>query len=362
MTTAATMPEKHTPKARDPYFSNAKLALIILVVIGHAWSPLRSESTSATAFYMTLYAFHMPAFILLCGYFSKSFTARPDQLRRMLTGILVPYAIFSLLYGIMRHWTGEQGGAGWSLLEPYYVTWFLAALFVWRLTSPFWRMVRQPILIAVLISIGAIMMNLPEVFAAGRILQFLPFFVVGMFLRREHFDALRRPLVRLAGLAVFAGVLSTAYLLGGELDNSWIYFNAGAEQMDLSATEALPIKLTLTLVAGLLTASFFAWIPDRQLPLTKLGDMTMYAFLLHGFLIKLANHTWGWYDYPLVNSPIGAILVTALAIGFTLVLCSAPVRWLTRPAVEPNLNWLLRPEPDERRARVDERAKQQTAA
>src|SRR5215471_1397621 len=83
--------------AKDSYISNAKLALIVLVVIGHSWSPLIEESRSVNAVYLTLYDLHMPAFILVSGYLSKSFAGRPGQWTRLITGIAVPYLIFSIL-------------------------------------------------------------------------------------------------------------------------------------------------------------------------------------------------------------------------------------------------------------------------
>jgi len=339
-TEPAPAPTKPAEKKRDAYFSNAKLALIVLVVVGHAWSPLTSQSFSVNAFYMTLYAFHMPAFILLCGYFSRSFTGRPDQLRRVLTGIVAPYVIFSLLYGLFRVWI--DGEFSWSLLYPYYLTWFLAALFVWRVTSPIWKVVRYPILVATLISIGALMMDLPDVFDIGRILQFLPFFVVGLFLRREHFEYLKRPFVKYPAIALSLVVVGLAYLFAGDLNTNWIYFNEGAEQMDVSRLTALPIKLVLMAVSVILLVTFFAWIPDRAMPWTSLGEATMYVFLLHGFITRGANYGMGWYDNEFVHTAAGAVTVTLMAVGLAFLLMSPPVRWLTRPLVEPKLDWLLR--------------------
>ncbi|MFQ6200689.1 acyltransferase family protein, partial [Streptomyces sp. NPDC000405] len=56
---------------RDAFFDNAKYAAIVLVAVGHAWEPLRSDSRAVTALYMLVYAFHMPAFIVISGYFSR---------------------------------------------------------------------------------------------------------------------------------------------------------------------------------------------------------------------------------------------------------------------------------------------------
>jgi fucose 4-O-acetylase-like acetyltransferase len=315
------------------------------VVCGHSWAGLIGESHSVRAFYMTVYDFHMPAFILLCGYFSQSFSAKPGQLRRVITGIVVPYVIFSIFYGALRGWV--DGEINWNVLVPYYLLWFLAALFVWRMTAPVWRVLRHPVLVATAISIGAMMMDLPGVLDLGRVLQFLPFFVAGMFLERRHFEMLKRPLIRYGGLLLSAGIVSTFFALGGDLDRNWVYFNEGAAQMHLSPTVALPMKLVLMATSVTLLITFFAWVPDRKLPITKLGEYTMYAYLLHGFFVKSAEDGLGWYEYPFMHTALGAVTVTVAAVSLALLLMTKPVRLLTRPFVEPKLTWLFKREPDD---------------
>src|SRR5690606_39873303 len=81
-------------KRRDAFFDNAKYLAIVLVAVGHAWEPLKGDSRSLQAAYMVVYAFHMPAFILISGFFSRSFDMRPDRLRRLITGVAVPYIVF----------------------------------------------------------------------------------------------------------------------------------------------------------------------------------------------------------------------------------------------------------------------------
>lgn len=81
---AQTAPERAAPPRpaasgqRDAFFDNAKYAAIVLVAVGHAWEPLRDGSRAVSALYMLVYAFHMPAFIIISGYFSRSFEARPE--------------------------------------------------------------------------------------------------------------------------------------------------------------------------------------------------------------------------------------------------------------------------------------------
>ncbi|NED86233.1 hypothetical protein G3I76_39870, partial [Streptomyces sp. SID11233] len=56
---------KAAAKRRDPFFDNAKYLAILLVAMGHAWEPLRGDSRAASALYIFVYTFHMPAFIII---------------------------------------------------------------------------------------------------------------------------------------------------------------------------------------------------------------------------------------------------------------------------------------------------------
>ncbi|CAM5349952.1 hypothetical protein SANTM175S_05530 [Streptomyces antimycoticus] len=76
----------------NPYFDNAKYLTIVLVACGHAWEPLTYGSRAATAIYLLVYAFHMPAFALISGYFSRSFDMAPGRVKRLLT--VVRRAVF----------------------------------------------------------------------------------------------------------------------------------------------------------------------------------------------------------------------------------------------------------------------------
>ncbi|ADD44478.1 acyltransferase family protein [Stackebrandtia nassauensis] len=329
--------------AKDPLFSNAKLALIVLVVVGHSWGPLFTDSDTVRAFYMTLYDFHMPAFILVCGYFSQSFSGRPHQMRRLVTGVAAPYFIFALLYGAMRYFTEDEFNP--SLLTPYYLLWFLAALFVWRITAPIWKLVRYPLVVALVISIGASTMELPKELDLGRILQFLPFFVAGLLMKREHFEKLRNPVVRIAGPILSVGILAAAFFYGNDIHIDWIYYTAGATQLDVQWHTAIGLKLVMLAAATVLIATFFAWVPDKQLSFTRMGELTMYPFLLHGFFIKIAEDGYDLYDIPFVDTGAGAVVITLTALVLAFVLLSKPIRWMTSPLVEPKLNWILKPTP-----------------
>ncbi|MER7787354.1 acyltransferase family protein [Streptomyces sp. NPDC097640] len=331
-------------RTRDPYFDNAKYLTIVLVVCGHAWEPLTYGSRTVTAAYLTVYAFHMPAFALISGYFSRGFDLGPGRLRRLLTGVAVPYVVFEVAYTLFYRWAQDDPGYPISLFDPWYVMWFLVALFIWRLTTPLWLALRHPVPVALALSVlAAVSPDVGGDLALQRVLAFLPFFVLGLSLRPEHFTRLRTRRVRLAALPVGAGALIAAYALAPRLDAGWFYRRGSVAGRGVPAWAGVFTTPALFVLALALTAAFLAWVPGRRLWITALGTGTMYGFLLHGFVIK-SSRFWDWYDHPWLHTPVGELAVTAAAIAMITVLCTAPVRRVFRPLVEPRMAWAFRRE------------------
>jgi fucose 4-O-acetylase-like acetyltransferase len=326
-------------RGRDPFFDNAKYLTLVLVACGHAWEPLTHGSRAATAAYLTVYAFHMPAFALISGYFSRSFDMAPQRLKRLVTGVVVPYLVFETAYTLFYRWAQDDPGYPLSLLDPWYVMWFLAALFVWRLTTPVWLMLRHPLPVALgLAVLAACSPDLGGDLSLQRVLGFLPYFVLGLTLRPAHFARLRTRGARLLALPVAAGALAAAYGVAPWFDAGWLYHRGAVTGQGAPRWAGLLTTPAFFLLALLLTACFLAWVPRRPLWCTTLGAGTMYGYLLHGFLIK-SSRFWHWYDHPWVHTPAGGLAVTALAVGGITALCSAPVRAVLRHVVEPRMDW-----------------------
>jgi fucose 4-O-acetylase-like acetyltransferase len=334
-------------RQRDAFFDNAKYLAIVLVAVGHTWTPLRDDSRAASALYMFVYTFHMPAFILIAGYFSRSFTARPDQLRRLIAGIGVPYLVFEVAYILFSRLSTDADDPFQpvSLLDPYYVTWFLIALFVWRLTAPIWRVVRWPLPVALAIAVVAsVSPPLGADLNIQRVLQLLPFFVLGLLLRREHFDWVRSREVRLLSVPVFLLALAVAYWAVPRMNHAWFYRSRAAQELAAPAFTGVVMSLALFGCGLLLTACFLAWVPRRRTWFTTLGAGTIYGYLLHGFIAK-ASRWWDWYAADWIHTPLGQVVVTLIGAAIVTLLCTWPVRRLFRFAVEPSMGWAFKPDP-----------------
>ncbi|PNG19768.1 hypothetical protein C1J00_23890 [Streptomyces cahuitamycinicus] len=334
--------KKQDGKQRDAFFDNAKYLAIVLVAMGHVWEPLKGDSRILEAAYQVVYAFHMPAFILISGYFSRSFDMRPDRLKRLITGVAVPYIIFETAYPLFKRVIDNDPHQEISLLDPWYLTWFLVALFIWRLTTPIWNLVRWPLPLALgLAMMATVTPEIGDDLDLQRVLQFLPFFVLGLVMKPEHFHMVRRRSVRIASVPVFAVALAFSWWAVPRMNTAWFYHRDAAQELGAPWWTGPVMVLAMFGCSLVLTACFFAWVPRRHMWFTALGAGTLYGYLLHGFLVKAGDYQ-GWFEASWLHRPAGEILVTVLAAAVVTVLCTKPVQRMFRFAMEPKMEWAFK--------------------
>ncbi|MFR9673194.1 acyltransferase family protein [Streptomyces sp. TR02-1] len=332
----------YSGSGREPYFDNAKYLALVLVACAHGWEPYLAEHRTVLALYDLVYTFHMPVFVVVSGYFSRNIALRPWELHRLVAGLLLPYLFFEVLYAHFRRWAAHDPSYPVNVIDPQFLDWFLLALFLWRLSAPVWRIVRRPLPVAVGIAVlASVTPGIGPDLDLQRVLQFLPFFVLGTLLRPAHFDRLRGRRVRAAAVAVAAAASAAAYWAAPRLDHAWLYHRDSAQALGASTATGVAAALALLGCSAVLTGCFLAWVPRRRTWYTGLGAATLYGYLLHGFLVKGAAAR-GWYEPAWLGTPAGMVLVTAAAALAVTALCTPPVRRLVRPLVEPRAAWLLR--------------------
>ncbi|MEV8630814.1 acyltransferase family protein [Streptosporangium sp. NPDC051023] len=318
--------------ARDPFFDNAKFLAITLVVSGHLIEDLRDVPVAHAAYFF-VYLFHMPLFIVLSGYLSRNFTFSSGKARKLISTLAVPYVIFELLYSLPR--LIMYGKLDISLLDPYYLTWFLMSLFLWRLSTPVWQQLRWPLVVAVGLSLLSGTSRLPDELSMNRTLGLLPFYVLGLMLRPEHFELLKRPKVRIAGAVTLVAGAAVALAVHASVKTEWIRWRHANDSIGVDDLTGSLIRLGLLAAGALLVAAFLAITPSRRTWYSGLGMATMYAYLLHGLVVKVAERFYGnWAE-----TVPGVVAVSAFGVVLAALLCTPPVRKLTSWAVEPKMSW-----------------------
>jgi fucose 4-O-acetylase-like acetyltransferase len=342
-------PDNAAPSAgpateRFAYLDNARYWVMLLVVVGHVLTPFL-DTDAARGLWAWIYTFHVPAFVFVSGYAARNFRGKPHQLRRIVGTLVIPYLIIeTTLQLIMRHYTGEPDPM--KVLSPQWLGWFLTALVVWRLTTPLWRAMKYPITVSILISLLVPLTEVPNVLALPKVLGFLPFYVAGMYMTRERFQRLAQLRVRIAAVFTLAIAFAISHQIAPDRIASWLFWRHRYGEAPLSATafEGVWQRSQLLAVGFLLTFAALSLVPHKRSWTTAFGGRTLYAYLLHGYLILLMEHEFGLFD-RLLDDGLPAVLACIVGAVIVANLLMTPlVRTIFRPIFEPQLNWLFWPD------------------
>lgn len=301
-------------KDRSAGFDNLKGLLIFLVVFAHLLEP--QVGGCVNFLYLTIYSFHMAAFVFLSGWFSRKST-----LRRTVTGVLLPYVVFQVIYLL-------YAGKPVQLTSPYWILWYLFALFLWRLPVPLLRRWENLawILFPIAVTVSLLCGYTDRIgydFALSRVLVFLPYFLAGYALAGRKdclLPRLKRRCSRFLSLA--AALCCAGYVWHVRLifQRPWTF---GASHYAHSGASPR-IRLLLLGMALIWIWLLLSWMPEKRIfGLTTLGQNTLFVYLLHGFVkLRVDDHAQALYHY----SPAGNIL---LAFVLAVVLCALfGNRWL----------------------------------
>lgn len=336
------------PKPRVPFWDNARFACIVLVVMGHGIQRITYDSDAALVVYLWIYAFHMPAFAIVSGYFTKSAPPGVRQMKRVITDIILPYVIMESIWTLVQFLV--EGKRELNPTQPSWTLWFLLALGIFRLVLPYLALLRWPLAWALVISVGVgYLNNVDSTFSLARTLGILPYFVLGWQLHRwkliDKWRVAERQTWLIRGAAIlfmlaWAAVLVLFVDLWRKIDlRYWFFYDQSYSGLGGDQWWAGGVRLALIVLAVLLSASFFVLLPRRQTWMTTLGQYTMYVYLLHSFVLYPLRETGvlRGEEYP----EIWLVGMLIFAVVISVVLSSRPVRRVFRPLVEPKPKWIF---------------------
>ena len=316
------------------------MLLVTLVVVGHSWVLLPSNAVT-DHLYDFLYAWHVPAFVFVTGYLSRSFTYAPRRLWQLVRTVVVPYVVFECALALFRIYVGGEQLED-LFRDPHWPMWYLSALFFWRLLTPvFTRLDRLSTGVAVGV---AVVTSLVAGLYAGdtldlaRVLGLLPFFVLGLTATTERLERLRAPWVRNAALLVFLAIAVLTTWTDALARTEWLYYRSQYGELDVGDGRAVLTRAVLLLIGTLGAWSFLALVPRVHGWFTRMGAATLVVYLFHGFVVKGAEYT----DFPgwaSANAVLALALVSPLSVVLALLLAWEPVATRLNVVVDPVGSW-----------------------
>lgn len=316
--------------SRDPWFDNAKMALVTLVVVGHSWVLLPDSAYA----YDLLYAWHVPAFVFVTGYLSRGFAYTPERLWSLVRTVAVPYVVFEAAIALFRVYVGGEALEG-LFADPHWPMWYLSALFFWRLATPPFKALRGRVAVPLAVAISLVAgLYAGDTLDAARICGLLPFFVAGLHTRAEGLERLRHRAARPLALLGFAAIAVLARYTDTLASTEWLYYRSRYAELDVSDAHAFAIRAGLLVVGAVGAAAFLALVPRRGGWFARLGASTLVVYLFHGFVVKGAEYA-GYADWTAAHPVLAFPVTTAAAVGVALLLAA--------PAVASRLTHLVDP-------------------
>lgn len=323
-------------KSRDYLFDNYKALLILLVVIGHFTEPCYENNSLLYTVKWFIFSFHMPAFILISGYFSRHQTS----LSKMVQKLLIPYLVFEVIYYLVYTYLIEKE-TGLYLLRPKFSLWYLLALFVWRIITPYVKRIPHYFLVSVTAGLAAGLLTIPSNFLSiPRILVFYPYFLAGTVLNRTLLEKYHRKPYRI--LSALGILVFTLYLIFDEshkaLDAKIFYGRYNYASLGQTPAEGILVRLLCYGIGFFLTFAFALLISERKTIYSRLGTVTMAIYLFHGLIYNVLKECTGILSE--IESISASIALLVFCVLLTMLLSWKPLTRFTNSVSSLSLSSL----------------------
>lgn len=380
---AASPAGEHTD--RDPYWDNVKGICVLMVVYCHTllfssavprkpgqeplppgaagnntqWDKIIDHLGSPallgglTGCLFTLSVVVMPGFTFVSGLMSNVDYTTPSRKRALISmGVtcIVNQAVsatpMTLRSGMPIKFYGGLG-----------VQWFLCCLLFWRLTLPFWMMLRWPLTVSVILSLVANFTDTYNMYFHS-FFCFMPFFIAGQKVKgaggKEWLRKYRQRkwsffFFSVVVLATVLGVLVAPHDFKGSEMGAFGYAimivgsTYGCMMNEMQACQhliSIPQRLIYYMLAVPMIPAFLGIIPDRHVwGLTRAGQMSMYIYLIH---------IWLAIPWILIAQQMNTVLFIPGAFLYAFFLWALLGTGCARPfcswCVEPNIDWFINPD------------------
>jgi fucose 4-O-acetylase-like acetyltransferase len=301
-------------ETRSYLYDNARALLITLVVFGHFISAGKKDSIVAETLYNFIFFFHMPAFIFISGYFSKNL----DKIRNnAVEKILIPYILLNVMSFFYEKLILADN-IRFGIFTPRFGLWFLLALFIWRFFLK--DIIRIRFILPLSFVIGLLSgysHEFRDLMALGRVVGFLPFFLLGFYCTKENVDKIRKIPKILSCVVMIAVAIISLFISKIEFVKSGMFHFNEAYKLSSSNYYELLFRMLFYIIALVMIIVILNLVPERKTFFSQIGTATMPVYVLHLYIweyIKqyqiLHNHTYLYIIFSVISSIVIVYLLS----------------------------------------------------
>ena len=320
--------------SRIAYWDNVKAILIFLVVLGHFLLPVHSDrGRFVNSIYTWIYLFHMPAFVFVSGYFSKSFVHNGANDIRKIIGFLALYILYSLPHIIT---TKDIS----CLFSPSSAQWYLLCMALWYVFIPYCAKIKPIPMLIISIIIGILIgtnNSVGSFLSLSRCIVFFPFFLAGYSFDGNAIRHRKPWIKRISVMVLFLALLCT-FLFPDFFDkhSSVLY----AESAYTSVLSGMLERIIWYIITSTLVITFLCVVTRKQLFFTFIGQRTLSIYVLHRPIRGVCRYL-GVYDH--LSSEIQVIVFCfIISVLLVFILSEKHITILLNKAFTANYRLLLR--------------------
>ena len=314
---------------REERFDNVRGMLIILVVIGHFLMPLY-QTRFITGIFHAIYIFHMPCFVLVSGYYSKSIYKggrfRWGKIVQMLWIYFLYENVVNITEGLLAgniplfpNYFRESGAPWYVLVMAYY---YATVPVFHRITSNSGK-VMTVLMLAVGVSFIKYVIHTGSILCLDRALSFLPFFYAGYFINQSNVDRYilwpGKRMVELIAAAILLIVFLTTYDFLMRF-NLVIYGADYARYGEAFLPWAWLINTVWYAAAFIISVAFIGIMLNRRMfIITDLGKNTLPIYFIHRPLRDILQYA-GFFALINPHSKLNVIVFLGFCFLLTVFL------------------------------------------
>jgi fucose 4-O-acetylase-like acetyltransferase len=313
-------------KVRNAYWDNLKALLIFCVVLGHFLLPIHPKGDYAITTFFWLYSFHMPAFVFVSGYFSRSFV-RKDNKEQKLIGFLCLYLLLTFGIWLAAGMFGKPINYKDILSTPS-AQWYMLAMCFWYLVIPYVSKLKKGFAFVCFVLLGILVGCYPSCgnfLVLSRTIVFFPFFLAGY-----HFGGLfpknTKVWMKILAAAFLVGCACFIFFFRGDYSNAFALFYAdrGYANMDLSDLTGCLYRLIWYLAAMAMVLALMCLMPQKRYTLTYIGERTLAIYIVHRILRDIFRNL-GLYEILPADDLMQVIVCVLIAFAVVLVTSIKPI-------------------------------------